>query len=127
MLRTRARLAGREGGEDGGEHRPEGLGVHGDPEAPVAAWHASANAQLTPCQTCCSPGGDCSKASHGTPGVCCGQVNGIGPGYFRTELNTDLFENKEFNDWVCARTPAGRALARAATQRNAPSLRPQQL
>ncbi|MGV0911490.1 glucose 1-dehydrogenase [Martelella sp. FOR1707] len=49
-----------------------------------------------------------------TKGMCCElaghniQVNGIGPGYFRTELNTDLFENKEFNDWVCARTPAGR-------------------
>ncbi len=49
-----------------------------------------------------------------TKGMCCElaghdiQVNGIGPGYFRTELNTDLFENKQFNDWVCARTPAGR-------------------
>lgn len=36
------------------------------------------------------------------------QVNGIGPGYFRTELNTDLYENREFNAWVNARTPAGR-------------------
>ena len=40
-----------------------------------------AQEQLTPCQTCCSPGGDCSKASHGSPGVCCGQVNGVGRGY----------------------------------------------
>jgi len=37
--------------------------------------------QLTGCQQCCSPGGDCSKASHGNEGVCCGQVNGVGPGY----------------------------------------------
>ena len=49
-----------------------------------------------------------------TKGMCCElaghgiQVNGIGPGYFRTELNTDLYDNKEFNDWVCSRTPAGR-------------------
>ena len=31
---------------------------------------------LTPCQQCCSPGGDCSKASHGQPGTCCGAVSG---------------------------------------------------
>lgn len=31
---------------------------------------------LTECQKCCAPGGDCSKASHGNPGVCCGQVEG---------------------------------------------------
>lgn len=49
-----------------------------------------------------------------TKGMCCElaghgiQVNGIGPGYFRTELNTDLFHNQQFNDWVCSRTPAGR-------------------
>jgi gluconate 5-dehydrogenase len=36
------------------------------------------------------------------------QVNAIGPGYFRTELNTTLFQDAEFNRWVCARTPAGR-------------------
>jgi gluconate 5-dehydrogenase len=36
------------------------------------------------------------------------QVNGIGPGYFRTDLNTDLFNNQEFNAWVRGRTPAGR-------------------
>ncbi|MBM3395166.1 MAG: glucose 1-dehydrogenase [Betaproteobacteria bacterium] len=35
-------------------------------------------------------------------------VNAIAPGYFATELNTALIENKEFNDWVCKRTPAGR-------------------
>jgi gluconate 5-dehydrogenase len=36
------------------------------------------------------------------------QVNAIGPGYFRTELNTTLYEDRAFNDWVCGRTPAGR-------------------
>jgi gluconate 5-dehydrogenase len=36
------------------------------------------------------------------------QVNGIGPGYFRTELNRALFENPEFDSWVKKRTPAGR-------------------
>jgi gluconate 5-dehydrogenase len=35
-------------------------------------------------------------------------VNAIAPGYFATELNTALIENKEFNEWVCKRTPAGR-------------------
>jgi len=35
-------------------------------------------------------------------------VNCIAPGYFATEMNTPLIENKEFNDWVCKRTPAGR-------------------
>ncbi len=36
------------------------------------------------------------------------QVNAIGPGYFRTELNKTLWEDPEFNKWVTARTPAGR-------------------
>lgn len=31
---------------------------------------------LSNCQKCCSSGGDCSKASHGQPGKCCGQVQG---------------------------------------------------
>ncbi len=35
-------------------------------------------------------------------------VNAIAPGYFATEMNTALIQNKEFNDWVCKRTPAGR-------------------
>jgi gluconate 5-dehydrogenase len=35
-------------------------------------------------------------------------VNAIAPGYFATEMNTGLIQNKEFNDWVCKRTPAGR-------------------
>jgi gluconate 5-dehydrogenase len=35
-------------------------------------------------------------------------VNSIAPGYFATEMNTALIQNKDFNDWVCKRTPAGR-------------------
>lgn len=31
---------------------------------------------LTPCQRCCAPGGDCSKAFKGMPGKCCGVANG---------------------------------------------------
>jgi gluconate 5-dehydrogenase len=36
------------------------------------------------------------------------QVNGIGPGYFRTELNRALVEDKAFTSWIEKRTPAGR-------------------
>ena len=36
------------------------------------------------------------------------QVNGIGPGYFKTELNTALFTDPVFDEWVKKRTPAGR-------------------
>jgi gluconate 5-dehydrogenase len=36
------------------------------------------------------------------------QINGIGPGYFATELTKPLVENPEFNAWLCKRTPAGR-------------------
>lgn len=36
------------------------------------------------------------------------QCNGIGPGYFATELTRPLMENPEFNRWICDRTPAGR-------------------
>lgn len=36
------------------------------------------------------------------------QINGIGPGYFQTELTGALSSNTEFNDWLTARTPAGR-------------------
>jgi gluconate 5-dehydrogenase len=36
------------------------------------------------------------------------QANGIGPGYFATKMNSALVENKEFNEWICRRTPAGR-------------------
>jgi gluconate 5-dehydrogenase len=36
------------------------------------------------------------------------QVNGIGPGYFKTDLNRALFEDPAFTAWVKQRTPAGR-------------------
>lgn len=36
------------------------------------------------------------------------QVNGIGPGYFATELTQSLVDNAEFTAWLCKRTPAGR-------------------
>jgi gluconate 5-dehydrogenase len=36
------------------------------------------------------------------------QVNGIGPGYFATEMNRPLKENTQFDSWIRSRTPAGR-------------------
>jgi len=33
------------------------------------------------------------------------QVNAIGPGYFKTEINQALIENVEFSDWLISRTP----------------------
>lgn len=36
------------------------------------------------------------------------QVNGIGPGYFATELNSALMEDESFNSWLVNRTPMGR-------------------
>jgi gluconate 5-dehydrogenase len=36
------------------------------------------------------------------------QVNGITPGFFRTEMNADLVADREFSAWVERRTPAGR-------------------
>ena len=36
------------------------------------------------------------------------QVNGIAPGFFKTEMNSPLIANAEFSAWVNARTPAGR-------------------
>ena len=36
------------------------------------------------------------------------QVNGIGPGYFKTELNSALVADPEFSSWVEKRTPARR-------------------
>ena len=36
------------------------------------------------------------------------QVNGIGPGYFKTEMNRALFTDPAFDQWVRGRTPAGR-------------------
>jgi len=31
------------------------------------------------------------------------QVNGIGPGYFCTEMTQQLYDDKEFNKWICSR------------------------
>ncbi len=36
------------------------------------------------------------------------RVNGIGPGYFATEMNTALVEDKTFSGWVEGRTPLAR-------------------
>jgi len=36
------------------------------------------------------------------------QVNGIGPGYFKTELTKPLYENPEFDTWLRERTPSNR-------------------
>lgn len=36
------------------------------------------------------------------------QVNGIGPGYFNTELNAALVANPEFSAWLINRTPSRR-------------------
>ena len=36
------------------------------------------------------------------------QVNGIGPGYFKTDMTKALYENREFDAWLCNRTPAQR-------------------
>ncbi len=36
------------------------------------------------------------------------RVNGIGPGYFKTELNSALIKDEKFSSWVAGRTPLGR-------------------
>ena len=36
------------------------------------------------------------------------QVNGLGPGYFKTELTEALVNNAEFSGWLIARTPSRR-------------------
>lgn len=36
------------------------------------------------------------------------RVNGLGPGYFRTELNKALYTNEQFSSWLTSRTPLGR-------------------
>lgn len=36
------------------------------------------------------------------------QVNGIGPGYFETELTKPLKDDPDFDRWLCNRTPANR-------------------
>ena len=36
------------------------------------------------------------------------QTNGLGPGYFVTELTKPLVDDPVFSNWLCTRTPAGR-------------------
>ena len=36
------------------------------------------------------------------------RVNGLGPGYFATELNKALVADDKFSGWLCDRTPLGR-------------------
>ena len=36
------------------------------------------------------------------------RVNGLVPGYFRTDLNEALTQNPAFSDWLVSRTPLGR-------------------
>src|SRR5262249_61543442 len=36
------------------------------------------------------------------------RVNGLGPGYFKTELNKALVTNETFSAWLTGRTPLGR-------------------
>jgi gluconate 5-dehydrogenase len=36
------------------------------------------------------------------------RVNGVGPGYIKTELTRPLHEDQDFSDWVEKRTPLGR-------------------
>lgn len=36
------------------------------------------------------------------------QINGIGPGYFKTEMTDALVKDARFSEWLCNRTPAGR-------------------
>lgn len=36
------------------------------------------------------------------------QVNGIAPGYFKTEMTKALYEDPKFDAWLCCRVPANR-------------------
>lgn len=36
------------------------------------------------------------------------QINAVGPGYFKTEMTRPLYENPEFDNWLCSRTPSNR-------------------
>jgi gluconate 5-dehydrogenase len=63
----------------------------------IAAYVASKGAVKMLTKSMCS-----EFAKHGIT------ANGIGPGYFATELNQTLMNDEKFSAWVCARTPAGR-------------------
>jgi gluconate 5-dehydrogenase len=36
------------------------------------------------------------------------QINGIAPGYFKTEMTKSLYQNESFDSWLRSRTPANR-------------------
>jgi len=36
------------------------------------------------------------------------QINGIAPGYFKTEMTKALYNDEKFDAWLCGRTPANR-------------------
>jgi len=36
------------------------------------------------------------------------QINGIAPGYFKTEMTKALYNDEKFDSWLCGRTPANR-------------------
>jgi gluconate 5-dehydrogenase len=36
------------------------------------------------------------------------QINAIGPGYFKTDMTKPLWENPDFDKWLCSRTPSNR-------------------
>ncbi|MEJ2755392.1 MAG: SDR family oxidoreductase, partial [Gammaproteobacteria bacterium] len=36
------------------------------------------------------------------------QINGLAPGYFKTELTSSLVADEAFSTWLCTKTPAGR-------------------
>lgn len=36
------------------------------------------------------------------------QTNGLGPGYFATDMTRPLVEDEKFNSWLCSRVPANR-------------------
>jgi gluconate 5-dehydrogenase len=36
------------------------------------------------------------------------QINGIAPGYFKTEMTEALYKDKQFDQWLCNRVPANR-------------------
>jgi gluconate 5-dehydrogenase len=65
--------------------------------ATIAPYSASKGAVAMLTRSMCA-----EWAKHGI------QANGIGPGYFKTELTTALVNDPAFTQWVATRTPAGR-------------------
>lgn len=63
----------------------------------IAAYSASKGALKLLTQGMC--------ADLGPAGI---QVNGIGPGYFETDLTAALVADEDFHAWICSKTPLGR-------------------